>query len=274
MAEKFPKKEEKKIAEGVKEIGHVQEKEIGHDEPVEISEEKKVEIESAKKAEIEMEKKPGLPEESGKELEQDLIRLQAEFENYRKRTQKEMNERKELGKMELAKSLLGVVDEFENALKHLDGEGKAGMEMVLANMRKVLEKEGVREMKCDGQMYDPYKHEVIAQQESEKESGVVLQVARKGYLFGDKVLRHAQVIVAKRDAEDDREQHVLVAKLLKEAEWFIEKADMPHAENRVELAKNAANQIKNETRRKHAFENLEETRKHMEKKKADITKSA
>ncbi|MFA5077610.1 MAG: nucleotide exchange factor GrpE [Candidatus Micrarchaeia archaeon] len=186
MAEKLPKKEE--IAE------------IAHEEPKEISGAKGMKElgTEKKKPEIGADEKPGLPEESGKELEEDLVRLQAEFENYRKRTQKEMGERKELGKMELAKSLLSTVDEFENALGHLKGEEKKGMEMVLANMRKALEKEGVREMKCDGEKYDPYMHEVVLQQESERESGTVLQVARKGYLFGEKVLRHAQVIVAKK----------------------------------------------------------------------------
>lgn len=180
MAEKFPKKE---TQEGEKELTHEELKELAG---------------KIKDLELNTEKKPELPEESGKELEQDLVRLQAEFENYRKRTSKELQERGALGKMEFANSILPFIDEFETALGHLQGESKKGMQMVLENGKKLLQAQGVREMKCENERYDPYKHEVILQQESEKPEGTIIAIARKGYFFKEKVLRHAQVIVSKK----------------------------------------------------------------------------
>lgn len=176
MANELPKKED------LKKIVHEEAKKIAQEAHKEIAHEKVLE----------------LKEENRKDLEDDLVRLQAEFENYRKRAAKEMQERAELGKMEFAKSQVEFLDEFENALHHLDGEAKKGVLMLLANFKKSLSAHGVREMECMGQKYDPYKHDVLMQQESEKEEGTIVAVAKKGYFFKDKVLRHAQVVIAKK----------------------------------------------------------------------------
>lgn len=184
MTEKLPKKEEslKIIKEEPKKIK-------SENKPKEIEcEEKKVEASEVTK----------------KELKENLIRLQAEFENYRKRVEKELRERSEIGKIGFAKSMLQLVDEFENALAHFECEHKKGMEMLLSNLKKTLEMEGVWEMKCENEKYDPYKHEVILQQESEKPEGTIIAVVRKGYFFKDHVLRHAQVIIAKKKENDSK----------------------------------------------------------------------
>ncbi len=196
---------EKLMHEGKKELAHEVKKEIPHEEQRQLG----------------VEKPLMLKEESRKNLESDLIRLQAEFENYRKRTEKELAERTEMGKMEFAKSQIQFLDEFGNALNHLEGEAKKysggvspeisyffrenvkGIEMLLENFKKSLSFQGVREMECMNQKYDPYLHDVMLQQGSDKPEGTVIAVVRKGYHFKESVLRHAQVIVAKKKEKQD-----------------------------------------------------------------------
>lgn len=172
-------------------------KKIVFEELGKLQHEEKKGLAHEQQKELAQEKIPLLKEESRKDLEGDLIRLQAEFDNYRKRTAKEMDMRTELGKMEFAKSQISFMDEFETALSHFKGEERKGMEMLLSNFKKSLSMHGVREMECMGQKYDPYMHDVLMQQESDKPEGTIITIARKGYFFKDKVLRHAQVIVAK-----------------------------------------------------------------------------
>ncbi len=174
-AQKLSSENAKKIVHDIlTEIEHKSKKEIAHKIPIQIK------------------------EESKQDLENDIVRLQAEFENYRKRTIKEMEMRAEFGKMEFAKSQIQFLDEFENALAHFEGEAKKGICMLMDNFKKSLTSHGVREMKCIGQKYDPYMHEALIQQDSEKPEGTIISVVRKGYLFKDKILRHAQVIIAKK----------------------------------------------------------------------------
>ncbi len=182
---KLSREDAKKLVhEETKELMHEEKKEIPHEQHKEISHDKTLEL------------KP----ESRKDLESDLIRLQAEFENYKKRSEKEKSEMLEMGKMEFGKSQISVLDEFENAIAHLKGEEQKGIQMLLSNFRKSLSLHGVKEMECIGHKYDPYKHDVLMQQESDKPEGTIVSVVRKGYMFKDKVLRHAQVIIAKKQA--------------------------------------------------------------------------
>jgi len=107
----------------------------------------------------------------------------------------------DLGKMEFAKSMLNVADEFEHSLSHLKGEEKKGMEMVFHSFMKSLMAHGIRPMESVGKKYDPYNHDVISQQPSDKEDGTIIAEAKKGYFYKDKVLRHAEVIISKKKAE-------------------------------------------------------------------------
>ena len=95
-----------------------------------------------------------------------------------------------------------MLDEFELALMSSDGTGDQnvmkGLEMVYSNFTETLKKEGLTVMKASG-MYDPYKHEIIMTKEDpKKKPGTILEVAKKGYMFGDIVLRPASVIIAQR----------------------------------------------------------------------------
>lgn len=136
------------------------------------------------------------------ELENHLKRVQAEFENYKKRVAKEKEELILRGNANMMKKLLEFVDEFELASMHITHGGKKsdehvkGMEMLYANLLSLLKSEGVEEMK-DVEKFDPYKHEAIRQEESNKPEGTIISVIKKGYSYKGSILRHAMVIISK-----------------------------------------------------------------------------
>ena len=132
------------------------------------------------------------------ELKDRLLRLAAEFDNYKKRTAKENENAKLLGKAELMRKLLPTLDEFELALSVSSKENKEikGFEMIFSNFLDTLRSEGLEVIETDGR-YDPYKHEIILTKESDKEEGSILEVVRKGYMLNGILLRPATVIVAK-----------------------------------------------------------------------------
>ena len=132
------------------------------------------------------------------ELKDRLLRLAAEFDNYKKRTAKENENAKLLGKAELMRKLLPTLDEFELALSVSSKENKEikGFEMIFSNLLDALKSEGLEVIETNGK-YDPYKHEIILTKESDKEEGSILEVVRKGYMLNGILLRPATVIVAK-----------------------------------------------------------------------------
>ncbi|MDE1827749.1 MAG: nucleotide exchange factor GrpE [Candidatus Micrarchaeota archaeon] len=138
------------------------------------------------------------PDES-EELKDRLLRLAAEFDNYKKRTGKEIDASKNLGKAELLKKLLPTLDEFELAISSMDSsknDALKGMKLVYSNFSDALKAEGLQEMDAKGKA-DPYRHEVVMAKESEEEEGTILEVVRKGYMFKDLMIRPASVIVSK-----------------------------------------------------------------------------
>jgi molecular chaperone GrpE len=139
-----------------------------------------------------------------KELEDRLLRLQADFDNYRKRAAKENERLRENASAESMLKLLPVVDEFDIAMSHVDKashkEFKLGMELIFSKLQDMLRKEGVEPMASMGEAFDPYKHDAL--REGEGESGKVVEVVQKGYLFKGNVLRHAKVVVGKRKEGD------------------------------------------------------------------------
>jgi molecular chaperone GrpE len=134
-----------------------------------------------------------------KELEDRLMRLQADFDNYRKRTARENENVRENASADVLLKLLPAVDEFEIAMSHMDKashkEFKQGMELIFSKMLDLLRKEGVEPMKSLGEDFDPYKHDAIRQGEGKQ--GKIIEVVQKGYSYKGKVLRHAKVVVGK-----------------------------------------------------------------------------
>jgi molecular chaperone GrpE len=134
------------------------------------------------------------------EIKERLLRLTAEFDNYKKRATKEYESSKALGKIELIKKVLPVLDEFELALsieKDEKDEGtRRGIEMIYSNLIDALKAEGLSVIDTNGS-YDPYKHEIVLARESKEKEGKILEVVRKGYVLNDILIRPASVIVAK-----------------------------------------------------------------------------
>lgn len=137
-----------------------------------------------------------------------LLRLAAEFDNYKKRVAKENEELKNLSKAELVKKIIPVLDEFELAIDAMsesknDEHLVKGMELIYSNLVSALKNEGLSVIETQG-VYDPYKHDIIMTRESEKKPGTIIDVVRKGYQFNSLLLRPSSVIVAKESvAKDD-----------------------------------------------------------------------
>lgn len=148
-------------------------------------------------------------EEESKEQREAFLRLAAEFDNYKRRVQKELEESSSMGRAALTKDMLPVIDEFELALMALDKSGDKtmtkGIEMLYSNFIDVLKKGGLKEIKCDG-MFDPYRHEIVMVRESKEREGTILEIIKKGYEFSGKLLRPSSVIVAKAPAKKEEKE--------------------------------------------------------------------
>src|SRR3989338_11301214 len=137
------------------------------------------------------------------ELTETLQRLQAEFENYKKRVDKEKEEFVKYAKADLIQSLLPIIDTFEIALRNTKDNEKfvKGMEMVYAQFVSTLQSEGLKPIECVGKKFDPYLHEVMLKEKSDKDDGVVLEELQKGYMLNDKVLRHSKVKISEKSGK-------------------------------------------------------------------------
>lgn len=147
-------------------------------------------------------------EEKTKEFEEQrdhFLRLQAEFENFRRRSLKEKQESLRFGHQNLVKDLLSAVDNLERALEH--GAQNAGAEvrgvldgiaLVHREILAALEKHGVSPMDAQGQAFDPAVHEAIGQLPSaDVAANTVLQVLQKGYVIHDRMVRPSRVLVSR-----------------------------------------------------------------------------
>jgi molecular chaperone GrpE len=134
-----------------------------------------------------------------KELTNTLQRLQAEFENYKKRVDKGKQDFVNFANEELICRILPVIDSFELSLRNTENydEFVKGVKLIYTQLFSMLESLGVKKIDAVGKRFDPYLHEVMMQEQSEKEEGVVLEELQKGYLLGEKVIRHTKVKVSK-----------------------------------------------------------------------------
>lgn len=147
------------------------------------------------------------------EANEKYLRTYADFDNYRKRMQRDLGEFRKYANEQMALELLSVVDHLGLALKHAAESGEAndglrqGVEMVYKQFRDVLEKFGVKPFKAEGECFDPSKHDAVTQvTTTEAPENSVVQVFQDGYMYYDKVLRHAKVGVAKRPPSKPVEQ--------------------------------------------------------------------
>ena len=128
-----------------------------------------------------------------------LLRLAADFENYKKRVARERDEYVTLANERLVKDLLPILDDLERALiaaaEHEEAALEEGVRLVHRSLASVLERQGLKSIDTNG-MFDPHVHEALLSQPSEAEEGSVIDVVQKGYTLGERVVRPARVVIA------------------------------------------------------------------------------
>jgi len=128
------------------------------------------------------------------------LRKLAEFDNFRKRVEREREEHRLAGVAEMVRDLLPVLDNFERALQHAEDDSGAflqGVEMIAKQLRDTLEGQGVQEVNPIGQPFDPELHEAVQRvEDGQNPPGTVACVMLKGYTMGDRLIRPAMVGVA------------------------------------------------------------------------------
>ncbi|MEM2138004.1 MAG: nucleotide exchange factor GrpE [Candidatus Anstonellaceae archaeon] len=136
-----------------------------------------------------------------------FLRLSAEFDNYKKRTAKEKQELIHSSEAKLMLRMIPVYEEIELAQKEVgklpEGEVKKGVLLVLSKLRQSFEKEGLQEMKLEGEKFDPYKHDCALQEESDKPEGEIVKVIQKGYTFKGEIIKHAVVSISAGKKKED-----------------------------------------------------------------------
>lgn len=147
------------------------------------------------------EKKKDKKDEQIEELNDRLKRQMAEFENFRKRSEKEKSQMFDMGAKTIVEKILPVIDNFERGLAAVPDDKKddpfiTGMDKVYKQMLTELDAVGVKPIECVGQEFDPDFHNAVMQVENDElESGTVAQELQKGYMYKDSVVRHSMVSV-------------------------------------------------------------------------------
>lgn len=141
-------------------------------------------------------------EQQAREYYDKYMRLHAEFDNFRRRTQKEKYDIIQQASKELVEELLPILDDFERALdtiKEAQAEHPAfnGVELIYHKFWKTLEKRGLKPIEARGEAFDPEYHEALSQTPAPTpdQKGKVVDVIEKGYQLNDKIIRHAKVVV-------------------------------------------------------------------------------
>ena len=156
--------------------------------------------ENIKKLKEDLEEKTKLSEERLNQLKY----LQADFENYKKRFEKERDNIIELSNESLIKELLVIIDDFERALQSIEDEkNKEGLVMLHKNFFKILESHGLKKIEALGKKFDSYYHEVISKEKSDKKEGVVIDEIQPGYTIKSRIMRHSKVKVAENKSETE-----------------------------------------------------------------------
>ena len=158
----------------------------------------------------ELEEKLTAKEQEAQENYDRLLRVSAEFENYKKRTSREMEEFRKFANQSLIKEMLSVVDNLELAMNSTDGQKAVdkglleGLEMTHKEILKVFEKFNVTPISAQRQIFDPTFHEAVMQEETDDfPENTVVNELQKGYLIHDRLLRPAMVVVAKSKTKKD-----------------------------------------------------------------------
>jgi len=150
-------------------------------------------------------------EQEARENYDRLLRVSAEFENYKKRTSRELEEFRKFANQSLIKELLSVVDNLELAMNSTNGHKTIdqgllqGLDMTHTEILKVFEKFNVKPIEAKGQIFDPTFHEAVMQEETDEfDENTVINELQKGYLIHDRLLRPSMVVVARASEKKDK----------------------------------------------------------------------
>ena len=130
------------------------------------------------------------------------VRIQADFDNYKKRIQRDNEEFRKYASESMISDMLGIVDDLERALSHApaDNDLTAGVSAIRQNLMKILTSKGLTEISAEGR-FDPAVHEALCAEYGD-DDGNIAEVFQKGYRIGDRVLRYAKVKVTKKRTEE------------------------------------------------------------------------
>jgi len=158
---------------------------------------------------IESSKKVKSVEEELKETYDRFLRVSAEFENYKKRSAREMSEFKKFANESLIKELLLIIDNLELAINSSKDEENSnnglieGIDMTLKKLLKILGEFGLKQIESLEKPFDPNFHQAVMQEETDKHSqNTVIKELQKGYILNERLLRPAMVVVSKKQQTD------------------------------------------------------------------------
>lgn len=161
-------------------------------------------VEQDELPEEDLESKLNVAQEQAQENYDRLLRLSAEFDNYKKRTSREMRDVVRYANEKLLKELLGIVDNLERAIDSANQDTPSdaslveGINLTLSEVLKILQRYDVQPVKALGETFDPAFHQAMMQQEVEDQpANMVVQEMQKGYVMHDRLLRPAMVVVSK-----------------------------------------------------------------------------
>jgi molecular chaperone GrpE len=140
-------------------------------------------------------------------------RAQADLVNYRNRATQEVEEAKRAVQFGVISRFISIVDDLERAVENVPEEAQTewteGVELVLRNLEKALELEGVSQIESLGKSFDPREHEALLYEEnSDTEDGLILNVIQQGYRLNERIIRPARVIVSKFTGQENQEDEL------------------------------------------------------------------
>jgi len=202
-----------------KEVENITEQSQEEESKIEV-EKKSTSEDASKEEQILAQQKINELEERVKQLQDLLLRKAAEFENYKRRTENDQINLLKYAAEPFIKSILIVYDDLERSLIHINDDNsfeslKKGLELVYDKFTKILESQGVKKINAKGKQFDVEFHEALMQQPADGvEANTVLDVIEHGYLYKDKVIRHAKVIVSSslNNEENKKEENGEIGK--------------------------------------------------------------
>ncbi len=135
------------------------------------------------------------------QLNEQLLRLQADFENFKKRTEKQLSDQIHYANEQLILKILDAYEDFERALESgTPDDIQEGVNLIYQKLKKILEGEGLEEIPAKGEKFDPYQHEALmAEAHDDFENGQVIEELCKGYKLNSKVIKYSKVKVCKKN---------------------------------------------------------------------------